>query len=139
MANNWGFKSRYFTRLDGELRLENRDLYTITIGFIILGLGIALLNLGEGGTFFIFPFFFAGNLAPVLMISTLFIMMMCFWWVNKNWAEDERFVQPHKPKSVYLRVGASCQFCGSPLPEDAAYCSSCGNSVERDYGENRPF
>ncbi|MHA2353486.1 MAG: hypothetical protein ACXABX_10240, partial [Candidatus Thorarchaeota archaeon] len=83
--------------------MENRDLYMITIGFIILGLGVALLNLGESSTFFIFPFFFAGDLAPVLMISTLFIMMMCFWWTNKNWVEDERIVQPQEPKSVYLR------------------------------------
>lgn len=119
--------------------MEIRDLYIITIGFIILGIGVALLNLGEGSTFFVFPFFFSGNLAPVLMISTLFIMMMCFWWVNKNWAEDARFGQPHVPRSVYLRVEGSCRFCGNPLPEDALYCASCGNSVERHYGDDQSF
>jgi hypothetical protein len=111
----------------------------VTIGFIILGIGIALLNLGEGGTFFIFPFFFAGELAPVLMISTLFIMMMCFWWVNKSWVDDARFHQTYESRPVYLRVGASCQFCGSPLPENATYCSSCGNSVEQLGDDNHSF
>jgi hypothetical protein len=139
VATNWSFKSRYVTRLDGELRLENRDLYTITIGFIILGLGITLLNLGEGSTFFIFPFFFAGNLAPVFLISCLFIMMMCFWWVNKNWVEDARFNQSHEQRPAYLRVGASCQFCRNPLPENATYCSSCGNPVDQDFGNNVSF
>ena len=109
----------------------NRDLYIITIGFIILGLGVALLSLGEDTTFFIFPFFFAGNLAPLLMLSFLFITMMCFWWVNKNWTDDARFKQSRDPKPVYLRVSTSCQLCGSPLPQDAAYCFSCGNPVER--------
>lgn len=136
---NWSFKSRSYTRFNGEFHLENRELYIITIGFIILGIGVALLNLGEDSTFFIFPFFFAGNLAPVLMISTLFVMMMCFWWVNKNWAEDARFNQSHDQRHAYLRVGASCQFCGNPLPENATYCSSCGNPVDQDFGNNVSF
>jgi hypothetical protein len=119
--------------------LENRDLYVITIGFIILGLGVTLLNLGEGSTFFIFPFFFTGNLAPVLMLSVLFIMMMCFWWVNKNWTEDARFIESSGQRAVYLRVSASCQMCGSPLPQDAAYCSSCGTPVEQYYGDDQSF
>jgi hypothetical protein len=114
-------------------------MYLITIGFIILGLGVALLDRGGGGTFFIFPFFFTGDLAPFLMISTLFIIMMFFWWVNKNWMEDSRFVQSQESRPVYLRVGASCQFCGNPLPENATFCSSCGNSVEQDFGDNVSF
>lgn len=116
--------------------MKNRELYLITAGFIILGLGVALLNLGDSVTFFIFPFFFAGNLSPILMISTLFIMMMFFWWVNKNWVDDSRFALSHEPRPVFLRVDASCQFCGNPLPEYAAFCSSCGNSVERDLENN---
>lgn len=119
--------------------MKYRDLYLITIGFIILGLGVALLNLGESSTFFIFPFFFTGSLAPVLMISTLFIMMMFFWWANKNWVDDARFTQSHEQRSVYLRVDASCQFCGNPLPENAAFCSSCGNPVEQNFGDNESF
>ena len=114
-------------------------MYLITIGFIILGLGIALLNLGESVTFFVFPFFFAGDLAPVLMISTLFIMLMICWGVNKKWVDDARFDQPHEPRQAYLRVAASCQFCGNPLPENAAFCSSCGNSVNQEFGDNRPL
>jgi len=119
--------------------LENRDLYVITIGFIILGLGVSLLNLGESSTFFIFPFFFTGNFAPVFMLSVLFVMIMCFWWVNKNWTEDARFLDSSGQRPVYLRVNASCQICGSPLPQDAAYCSSCGTPVEWDSGDNQSF
>ena len=114
-------------------------MYLITIGFIILGLGVALLNLGESVTFFIFPFFFAGELAPFIMISTLFIMMMVCWWANKNWEDDARFGQSLEPRQSYLRVDASCQFCGNPLPENAAFCSSCGNSVEQHFGDNESF
>ena len=73
-------------------------MYLITIGFIILGLGVALLNLGDSVTFFIFPFFFAGELAPFFMISTLFIMMMVCWWANKNWEDDARFGQSLEPR-----------------------------------------
>jgi len=119
--------------------LENRDLFIITIGFIILGLGLALLNLGNGGTFFIFPFFFTGDFGLLFMISALFIMMMCFWWVNKNWVGDARFDQFQEPRQVFLRVSALCQQCGSPLPEGAVYCSSCGNPVDRYYGEENSF
>ena len=119
--------------------MKNRNMYLITIGFIILGLGIALLNLGESVTFFIFPFFFTGNLAPVITISTLFVMMMVFWWINKNGVDDARFAQSDEPGPAYLRVDASCQFCRNPLPENAALCSSCGNSVERDFGANESF
>jgi len=113
-----------------------RDLYKITIGFILVGLGLALLNQGSGATFFIFPFFFTGELAPYMMIATLFVIMMCFWWANKNWQEDARFDQPFEQRQTYLRVGATCRFCGNPLPENAVYCSVCGNTVKVDYGEN---
>ena len=113
-----------------------RDLYQITIGFILVGLGLALLNQGSGGTFFIFPFFFTGDLAPYLMIATLFVMMMCFWWVNKNWEEDARFEKSFGQEQTFLRVGASCRFCGNPLPENAVYCPYCGNNVKEDYGVN---
>jgi hypothetical protein len=119
--------------------MKMRDLYVITIGFIILGLGIALLNHGGSGTFFIFPFFVTGDLAPLLVIPMLFMMMMFFWWINKNWMEDARFAQYSEQKPVYLRVSSSCQFCGSPLPENAVYCSSCGSNVEREYGNNESF
>ena len=119
--------------------MKLRDLYVITIGFIILGLGIALLNRGGSGTFIIFPFFFAGNLAPLLVIPMLFIVMMFFWWINKNWVDDARFAQNHEQKPVFLRVGATCQFCGSPLPENALYCSVCGSHVEHDFGDNASF
>ncbi|MHA3963724.1 MAG: hypothetical protein AM325_009305 [Candidatus Thorarchaeota archaeon SMTZ1-45] len=113
--------------------MKYREVYLITVGFIILGLGVALLNIGEESTFFIFPFFFTGPLAPVMMISTLFVIMMCFWWVNKNWVEDARYAQIDNSRLVYLRVNAVCRFCGNPLPENAVYCYSCGNSVEEQF------
>lgn len=119
--------------------MQIRDLYVIVIGFIILGLGIALLNPGGGTSFFIFPFFFAGGLAPVLMLATLFLMMMCFWQVNRSWREDERFLQSHETGPAYLRVGSRCQFCDSPIPENAGYCPACGNPVERQHGEELSF
>lgn len=114
-----------------------RDLYLITIGFILVGLGLALLTFREGGTFIIFPFFFTGNLAPFLMISALFVVMIFFWWVNRNWLDDARFSQTHRPE--YLRVGTICKYCGSPLPENAVYCPSCGKSVEDDFSDNVSF
>jgi len=116
--------------------MKNRDLYVITIGFIILGLGIALLNPGESFTFFVFPFFFVGDLAPVFMISTLFILMMVFWCANKNWVDDTRFSELRDTRPVYLRVESSCQFCENPLPENAVYCPACGNSVVSRFRDN---
>ena len=121
------------------MHLQIRDLYIIAIGFIILGLGIALLNPGESTSFFIFPFFFAGDLAPFLMLATLFVMMMCFWQVNRSWREDERFLPSQEAGPVFLRVGSKCQFCASPIPENAGYCPMCGNPVERQYGEEHSF
>ncbi|MFW9787639.1 MAG: zinc ribbon domain-containing protein [Candidatus Thorarchaeota archaeon] len=125
-------------RINGEIHLENRDLVIITIGFIILGLGVALLNRGDGTFFFVFPFFFVGDLAPILAVISLFVMMMCFWWVNKRWIEDARFAQP-QGRPTYLRVSSICQFCGNPIPENAAFCSACGNPVERTFGEDQQF
>ncbi len=53
--------------------------------------------------------------------------------------EDARFPDDQDQRPVYLRVGASCQFCGNPLPEKAVYCSSCGNNVEQEFGDNVSF
>lgn len=114
-----------------------RDLYQITLGFILVGLGLALLTFGEGGTFFIFPFFVTGNLAPFLMVATLFVVMIFFWWVNRNWVDDARFSQTRSPE--YLRVGTICKYCGSPLPENAIYCPACGKSVEDDFRDDFSF
>jgi hypothetical protein len=116
--------------------LENRDLLIVVVGFILLGMGVVLLTRGEGSFFFVFPFFFAGNLAPFLMIATLFIVMMCFWWVNKKWIDDVRFYQFQEKRPTYLRVGSSCQACANPLPANAAYCSVCGNPTNQFYGDN---
>ncbi|MFW9770106.1 MAG: zinc-ribbon domain-containing protein [Candidatus Thorarchaeota archaeon] len=29
-----------------------------------------------------------------------------------------------------------CQVCGSPLPENASFCSACGSSVDRNYHDS---
>ncbi|MFW9805253.1 MAG: zinc ribbon domain-containing protein [Candidatus Thorarchaeota archaeon] len=113
--------------------MQTRNLYSITLGFILVGLGLAILNRGSNITFFVFPFFFSGDLAPYAMILTLFIIMMFFWWVNKNWEEDVRYSQSYRKNPEYLRVGTSCKYCGNPLPVNATYCPSCGSTVgEKD-------
>jgi rRNA maturation endonuclease Nob1 len=65
--------------------------------------------------------------------------MMCFWRANKNWVDDARFAQSNDSRPIYLRVDASCQFCGNLLPEKAVFCSYCGNAVERRRGDNESF
>ncbi len=113
-----------------------RDLLLLVLGFIMLGLGTAFLAIfGEGG-FFVFPFFFFGDpgLFPVMVIFSLAIMILFFWWANNQYPEDARFAKYQKPKEDVLRIGSLCKLCGSPMPENAAFCSSCGSQV--DFGSN---
>jgi hypothetical protein len=119
--------------------LENRELFVITLGFIILGIGMALLSLGEDTTFFIFPFFFAGDLAPIFMIVTLFIIMIFCWKINSSWNSDARFTNFQGQKQHYIRIGSLCHVCGTPLPENAAFCSSCGASVRNEFRGGESF
>jgi len=114
-----------------------RELLILGLGFVMLGMGAAVLAIfGEGG-FFVFPFFFFGDLGlvPFIVIFSLVIMMFFFWWANNQYPEDARFVKYQGPREGFLKIGSPCQFCGSPMPENAAFCSSCGSQKERSFGD----
>ncbi len=118
-----------------------RELLLLVLGFIMLGIGTALLAIfGEGG-FFVFPFFFFGDpgIVPLMVILSLGIMILFFWWANNQYPEDARFDKYQGPKEEVLRIGSLCKLCGSPMPENAAFCSSCGSQVDYDFSDNDSF
>jgi hypothetical protein len=115
----------------------------LIVGFIMLGIGVALLTGSGGGGFFVFPFFFfsgdTGFLMPVLIIASLVIMMFFFWWANNKYPEDARFTKYQDQINGTLKIGSICQFCGSLLPENAMFCSACGNQVDDGFSNNDSF
>ncbi|MFW9793724.1 MAG: zinc ribbon domain-containing protein [Candidatus Thorarchaeota archaeon] len=115
--------------------LRLREFWLVIIGFIMLGLGVALLaRSGTGFSFFVFPFFFIGDsglFIPLVIVSSLMVMILFFWWVNSQFPEDARFLKYQEPQEGVLKIVSQCQFCGSPLPENASFCSSCGSQVEQ--------
>ncbi len=118
-----------------------RYLLLLVLGFIMLGLGTAFLAIfGEGG-FFVFPFFFFGDpgLFPVMVIFSLAIMILFFWWANNQYPEDARFAKYQGPTDEVLRIGSLCKLCRSPMPEKAAFCSSCGSQVEHGFSDDDLF
>ena len=111
----------------------------LIVGFVMLGIGAALLSNSGEGVFFVFPFFFSGDtsfLVPSLVIISLAIIMFFFWWSNSQYPEDARFTKYQQPRKGVLKIGSMCQFCGNPLPENAAFCSSCGSQVEHGINDN---
>ncbi len=113
----------------------------IILGFIMLGMGVVLLSDSGQGVFFVFPFFFFGDagFVPFAIIFSLMVLLLFFWWANYQYPEDARFKRYQSPRQEFLKVGSQCQFCGSPMPENASFCSSCGNQVEYGFSDNDSF
>jgi len=118
-----------------------RELLLLVLGIIMLGLGMTLLAIFGEGNFFVFPFFFVGDpgLVPLMVIFSLAIMILFFWWANNHYPEDARFAKYQSQKEGVLKIGSRCKFCESPVPENAAFCSSCGSQVEYGYSDNDSF
>ncbi|MFX1483428.1 MAG: zinc ribbon domain-containing protein [Promethearchaeota archaeon] len=121
--------------------MRTRGLMLVFLGFIVLGMGMAVLASSGQGTFFIFPFFFFGEsgLITSLGLIGLLFLMVFFFWANSRYPEDVRFSKYHEPSRSYLRVGSQCKICGSPVPENAEFCPSCGSKVEYSLRDNDPF
>jgi hypothetical protein len=118
-----------------------RELLLLVVGFVMLSLGALLVtNSGSGGVF-VFPFFFFGDpsLAPIIMIFSLVIIAIFFWWANNQYPEDARFSKYQEPRMGVLKIGSMCQVCGNPLPENASFCPSCGSSVDHDYSYDESY
>jgi uncharacterized membrane protein len=109
-----------------------RELLILVIGLVMLGLGLLLISDSASGGVFVFPFFFIGDatLAPIMIIVSLTIMVVFFWWANSQFTEDARFSKYQKQRMGVLKIGSMCQVCGNPVPENAAFCSACGSSVD---------
>lgn len=125
----------------GLIDVRMSELMLVIVGFIALGLGLVILASSGQGTFYIFPFFvFSGSglLASLGLIGLLFLIMF-FFWANNRYPEDARFAKYQIPSRSYLRVGSQCQVCGSPIPENAAFCPSCGSQVESNFSDNDSF
>ncbi|MHA2046275.1 MAG: zinc ribbon domain-containing protein [Candidatus Thorarchaeota archaeon] len=106
-----------------------RESLIFVVGLIMLVLGTLLVTNTLNGGFFVFPFFFFGDttFAPFLVIISLTIMVIFFWWANSQYPDDTRISKDWESRRGVLKIGSICKFCGSPMPEDASFCSSCGS------------
>ena len=121
--------------------MKIRDLLIFVVGSIMLGVGVLLVTGTLNGGFFVFPFFVIGDitLAPFLVIFSLTIMVIFFWWGNSQYSDDARISKDSGTRRGVLKIGSICKFCGSPMPEDASFCSSCGSSVEYNYDSDESY
>ncbi|MFW9807796.1 MAG: zinc ribbon domain-containing protein [Candidatus Thorarchaeota archaeon] len=121
--------------------MKLREILILVTGFVMLGVGVAILAVfGESG-FFVFPFFFIGDpaIGPFLVIFSLALVILFFWWANSQYPEDARFVKYQRSREEFLKIGGQCQICGNPLPEKAVFCSACGSEVKFDFSDNDSF
>ncbi|MFW9812014.1 MAG: zinc ribbon domain-containing protein [Candidatus Thorarchaeota archaeon] len=114
--------------------MKIRELLLFVIGFVMVSVGALLITDSSSGGVFVFPFFFVGDalLAPIIIIISLVTMLAFFYWANSQFTGDARFSKYQDPSLGVLKIESMCQVCGSPLPENASFCSACGSSVDRD-------
>ncbi len=110
-------------------------------GFVLIILGVILLLLPswemESGFFFIFPFFVFGNTQPfnvflLFGIGILLFFVMVFLIPTLATQGKSNIGQ----ESGFMAVGSYCKFCHNPIPVNATYCPSCGQTVDYNIHRN---
>ena len=123
--------------------MKEKHLVIIVIGFVLLGMGMAMLVLGstgeQTGFVFVFPFVTTSGLGPVADVVILIITLgIALWFVKgvaflvlKGGVENETRLHTR-----YLRVNSLCDHCENPLPSQASFCPFCGRPID---GKKRSF
>ena len=111
------------------------NLFFIGFFFIILGALLLLFASGsiDNGFFFIFPFFFfsgTGSFNAVLLVGIglfLFFAMLCM--IPRIFSQTDFNT---RRQSDFMIVGTHCAYCGNLVPENAAYCPTCGHTIDQE-------
>ncbi|MFX0108648.1 MAG: zinc ribbon domain-containing protein [Candidatus Hodarchaeota archaeon] len=108
----------------------------ICIGLVVLVSGLAILAgllLNQTNfTFFVFPFFFFGNVDLPILILINAVFIGIFLIFLRMLARDGLWNEmnlPYEKTPVFLRVKGICDYCGEPIPEKASFCPSCGSTA----------
>ncbi|MHA1587447.1 MAG: hypothetical protein ACTSV9_01600 [Candidatus Thorarchaeota archaeon] len=107
----------------------------IAIGFVLLGMGMAMLTLSSTGeqTGFVFPFVIISGLGPVAEVVILIITLGIALWFVKGAVyliQKGGFENGARLHTRYLRVDSLCDHCESPLPSQAFFCPICGKPID---------
>ncbi|MFW9845983.1 MAG: zinc ribbon domain-containing protein [Candidatus Thorarchaeota archaeon] len=112
-------------------------------GMFLVFIGILLLTLStsptSSGFFFIFPFIFVGELSSPMLALVLVSVAIVFFILFLG---TSRLLSPtwtqigDVDREVYVRLSSRCKVCGSPIPESAVFCPSCGSTLGDGSSEN---
>ncbi len=116
---------------------KEKHLVIIVIGFILLGMGTAMLALSstgeQTGFVIVFPFVITNSLGPVAEVVILIITLGIALWFVKGLAylvQKGGFENGARLHPRYLRVDSLCAHCESPLPSQASFCPTCGRPID---------
>jgi hypothetical protein len=122
---------------------KEKYLVIIVIGFVLLGMGMAMLALSstgeQTGFVFVFPFVITSGLGPVAEVVILIITLGIALWFVKGivyLVQRRGFENGTRLHTRYLRVDSLCDHCESPLPSQASFCPICGRPID---GKQRSF
>ena len=116
---------------------KEKHLGIIIIGFILLGMGMAMLALSstgeQTGFVIVFPFAITSGLGSVAEVVILIITLGIALWFVKGLAylvQKGGFENDTRLHTRYLRVDSLCTHCESPLPSQASFCPICGRPID---------
>ena len=118
------------------------SLYFLGTFLVVFGLVLLLISNGgtESGFFFIFPFFFFGNVqsfSVVLLIGSAMVVFLVMIYIMSNLVtRADSDIHQH---SEFMTVASYCKYCQSPIPVDATYCPNCGHPVDYDSQDGEEF
>ena len=109
----------------------------IVIGFVLLGMGMAMLALSSAGEqtgfVFAFPFIITSGLDPIFEVVILIITLGIVLWFVKgvvHLVQKGGFEKGTRLHTRYLRVDSLCDHCEGPLPSQASFCPICGSPID---------
>lgn len=116
---------------------KEKYLVIIVIGFVLLGMGMAMLALSstgeQTGFVFVFPFVITSGLGPVAEVVILIITLGIALWFAKgvlDLVQNGGFEDGTRLHTRYLRVDSLCDHCEGPLPSQASFCPGCGRPID---------
>ncbi|TXT57487.1 MAG: hypothetical protein BAJATHORv1_10189 [Candidatus Thorarchaeota archaeon] len=108
----------------------------IQLGIILLFMGFGILLLTsptEGQTFFfVFPFFFFGELTGIGFVISLAIIGIMIWYFVAGFPKSISRQGRLENERIYLEVEGICDYCGSAIPTGASFCQVCGRSIRNE-------
>lgn len=112
---------------------QNKGELLVCIGFTLIMGGIVLLTLNTldtaDGFFFVFPFFFVGNMEPfgfLFLAVSIFVIIVFIYQAARLF----RIGGPYVSAQIHYN---ECTQCNTQIPSDWEFCPKCGSRVNQNF------